>query len=454
MSFFTSIGELVNDQELNIHANKEESIIAQFRKIKVGDIIWAKRYANSYIESRIPEHHREGPFIVLEKTGKALVCVQGSSVEPKNKSKNFNLDNQYYSLKKETNFNFDRIILIYEYSFIKKVDKLTTEDRERLYKSIKRLNLKYKTKNGNKKFSLPAQVGDIIYYWGNKYIIVSIQNKQIVCVLLRNLGKNFELKDFKGVDYSNISVFLECAGYNILSSVDNKILNYVLKNYYECLKKAKTEMIPKRGSIVSINNKFYYIYGEDGLDWLLFEVQKFMQEDQSQICIQNTSYYTDFKNTITINKKELLSIVLQASEEEIKKIKSLRKGYLKSIKIEPKETEKINYKVGDIIQCKNYKNERFFVIKIYDNLFECLSINELKKGNYFAKFFKREDIKRAGNKSIQGIKWLEENDWFDLSDISRHNVLNEIIFVQKSYIDNELSNEGNTLSRSIKAGQE
>ena len=430
MSFFASIGELIDNQELNVVEKKEETVKEQFRKSSVGDIIWAKRYANSYVASKIPEHHKEGPFIVLERYGKSLVCLPGSSVVPKDPNKNFNLSNYYYFLKKETNFNFDRIVLIHENSFIKKLDKLTEDDKEKLYKRMKQLNLNYKTKDGNKNFNLPAQVGDIIYYRGSKYIIVSKQNKQIACVFLGNFTKNYKLEDFRKLDYAKVTIFLECAGYNILDSVNNKILQYVLNKYNEYLKREKNKMTIGRGSVIVIDNKPYYLYGEEGQSWLLFEIVYEKIDGFAKIIVQGNKFYTDFNSTIKINKKEVYDNLLQATEDEIKEIKIIRKNCSKSVKVENKQPE-ITFKIGDIIELIENSNDRYFIISMYEDLIECLSINEMLEGRYINKFFIQKDIRKAHNRSIEGIKWLEDNPDFEYKYLRKKKYVDEILFEQR-----------------------
>ena len=42
-------------------------------KIKLGDILWAKRFKNKLEKSSIPEGHQYGPFIVIKKTNKRVM---------------------------------------------------------------------------------------------------------------------------------------------------------------------------------------------------------------------------------------------------------------------------------------------------------------------------------------------------------------------------------------------
>ena len=47
--------------------------------IKLGDILWAKRFKNKLEKSSIPEGHQNGPFIVIKKTNKRVYALMATS---------------------------------------------------------------------------------------------------------------------------------------------------------------------------------------------------------------------------------------------------------------------------------------------------------------------------------------------------------------------------------------
>ena len=422
----------IKEEVVEEKANLKELL----EELKVGDIIWAKRYKNRIEEEEIPEQHKEGPFIVIEKVEEGLICIYGTGTAGKNDNINFILNNYEYSLKKETNFILFKFKLIDNNSFIRKLDELTPIDKNRLYKKLKKLNMKYYYVNDERKsFRFPFQIGDIIIKNNNKYIIVDINDNKLFCIPLKVSTKDLKFTDFKSLDYSKLTIFDKNNNYKILNIVDNKIIMYVLNEYKKYLNNLKNINITQRGSVIKKGNKFYYIYGEEGQDWLIFEISENKFEDAEQLIINNKKFYTDFSKVLKINKKILLAN--QCEKDMISGIKKnhSKHSIIKQQKNIQKEPEVINFNIGDIVQ---YKKERFFVITVCSEFCECLSINELKQCIKNKKFLRKQDIKKINYNQIKGIKWLEENPDFDIKDIYKEEIIEKIINVQRQYVDIKL----------------
>jgi len=417
--------------ERSIFVGKEQY---DFNSVAIGDIIWAKRYKTKEEKLRIPEHHRLGPYIVLAKTPESLICLRGTSTDIKNEKLFFVLENQNYSLAKETVFDLMGTDAITADRFFKKVDSLKESDKKRLYKQVKISKLNYKYNGINKRFDLPHEAGDIIYYRNTKFIIVSALENKLVCVPVEKPEKRVTLEQCKLLDYKKITFVDPTLNINTISVLDDNELKFVLKKYKEFLRNVRNENKIGRGSVVLYNDNNYYIYGEEGSLWLAFLVESMTQDGLEKININNKFYYTNFYTNEKISKKERLTLINQSSSEEIDIIKKARKNYANK----PKEKNDVEEKIiraGDLVQYKNKAKERYFVINVYDGLLECLSVNELINANRIMKFFKTEDVKLANNKSLVGIKWFEENYDIDYKYIARTNILNEVLYVQRCYVE-------------------
>ena len=46
------------------------------------------------------------------------------------------------------------------------------------------------------------------------------------------------------------------------------------------------------------NNEYYYVYGEEGNNWLLFKLYSDFNEEYDELSISSKVFYTDYKNNI------------------------------------------------------------------------------------------------------------------------------------------------------------
>ena len=86
------------------------------------------------------------------------------------------------------------------------------------------------------------------------------------------------------------------------------------------------ELIANRGSFILSNDKKYYIYGEEGTSWMVFELQDVYKENYDVLNINGNDFYTCYSELL-IDKKEPLTPIYNCTLDEIDLIKSKRKSY-------------------------------------------------------------------------------------------------------------------------------
>lgn len=438
--FISSKDPNTNTDSNNIE-KKEEQLL---ETIEVGDIIWAKRYKNKTDMEKIPEGHREGPYIVLNKDMDNLICTQGTSVTPPEDDYDayFNLNNEGYSLTKKTFFKLYKMDFISNYQVVKVLDKLNKKDKDALFRQIKLLHKVYYTKEGYFiKLDLPIQVGDIISQNNKKFIVIDISDNKIICLNLNNeinFNDNGQLRyiNFSNLDYSKMNYFELDDNIKYINTLNNKIIKIILGEWKNYINNLKNVEITQRGSIIVKDNKYYYVYGEEGTEWLVFEISTAPIKEGDQIQIGSLKYYTKYID-LKIDKKDIFTNLYICSEKDKDKIKQLRKNYKKTEKNENlRETSKTElFKVGDIIEDINCKDERGIIIKLCKKTYECISIEKLKLGIFDNIYINKGDSKLSSNTNLDGIKWLEYNPDFKLSSISEQGNLEKMIETQIRYLE-------------------
>lgn len=433
-----SNSEIIESKEIEIQENPVDikNIIEQ---VNIGDIIWAKRYKDEKEKESIPEGHKEGPYIVLNKIEGQLICSKGTSSENHEKRINdyFDLDNTKYNLPKKTYFRFFQLEKIDSIRFIRVLDSLKEDDLENVFRLFKR---KYKYKTPEIKYLL--QCGDIIMNNNINYLIIDILENKLVCIPLNINIQDLKFENFKNLDYSKIIYLQKNNKYKIKSNVTDNTLLYVLKKQKEYIENCKNKKVTQRGSIIHKENKYYYIYGEEGQDWLIFEINN--NQNGEKIILNKQIFYTNYKST-KINKKDNFETNFLAFPDEIEKIKEQKKSYNKVHKNEKRYEA---YYVGNIIETEYYKQERFIIIGLCKKTYECLSIDKIKKAIYDPILIRKQDAILSKNTSIEGIKWLEENSLFNLSKIGAKTNLDKIFNTQKQFL-NKVNNQVESLETKL-----
>ena len=203
-----------------------------YSQIEIGDIIRAKRYKNETQKESIPEGHREGPYIVLNKENGNLICTQGTSVVPYKEDDDvyFYLNVEGYNLVKSTFFKLFRIDEVNNNQIIKVIDKLKEEDKQRLFRKIKLAHKTYYTSEGSLiRLNLPIQIGDIINYNVQNLLVLDINKNNLICLLLKETidykdNKLLEYINFKNLDYSKTTCLEINSKLKYINAINNKCL--------------------------------------------------------------------------------------------------------------------------------------------------------------------------------------------------------------------------------------
>jgi len=413
--------------------------------INVGDIIWAKRYNSEGEMNLIPDGHREGPFVVMGINKDGLICSKGTSTTPneENKEKYFELYNRNHELNKSTYFKLNDLVIINESTFIKKLDQLTQEEKNKFFRKYKLNNRFYYNINNNKTdFELYMQIGDIFLVHNTKYIVLDIDGDKLTVLPIEKDKYIRNISDVKELDYNKIKE-IKCSNYYIiLSCLTDQTLSFALKRLKEHLEFNENEKITQRGSVIEKDNKYYYVYGEEGNNWLVFQIEEEKDSLLDEIIISNRNFYTNYEDKI-INKNDKINTIILCNLNEIEAVKSSRKKYKEIIKQqeEYKATEYLRLKVGDIIDNIAYKNSRYIIISIHPKTYGCLSISQIQKGIYHPVLINKQNVRLSKNKNLDNIKWLEENKNFNLENIDKEEIIDKIFDRQIEAIKSKKNKE-------------
>lgn len=456
--FFEYVKNIVSKDKTKIEKNNLEQSSNQtpivedpkysYNQIKIGDIIWAKRYNSEDEMELIPEGHREGSFIVLAVQDGNLFCAQGTGIPPYSEYSDsyFYIDDIHYTLRKPTYFNLIKLVSIDSCSFVEKLNELKKSDLNNLYRQIKIMHKLYYTEESKLiRLNMPIQVGDIIRNNNQNYIIINKNESKFLCIHLDdriNFKKSSKIviNNFSNLDYSKIYEIDINGDFKYISSINDNILNYILKEQKNHSKNCAKEQEIQRGSIVLKDNKYYYIYGEEGQEWLAFEIKEKKENDFEEIKLGNRVFYTEY-NDQKIDKKDNLINVFVCKDEDRDIIKKSRKHY-KEVKRNLEvygTTEFVYFSIGDIIENINYKNKRFIIIGNNKKTYECLNIQHLQKGIFNPILVRKTDAKLSKNTSIKGIKWLEDHPNFNFKRIGSKEILEQVFQTQKEFIEKKKS---------------
>ena len=319
----------------------DESLNDEYYQLQIGDIIFANRYTTEEEMLEIPDGHRIGPYVVIGKENNEFLCLYISGATPKFNS-HYNttliLDDINYDLNKISYIYLTKYTYISKDRFIKKFEYLNEIDTKMLFKKIDIIIKMGILNDININIpNIPLEIGDIINNNGQLYLIVNETNDIYQCI---KMNKNIYEYDFLikldtigyNFNFDNLINFnkdLNLTRYNFL---DNKKLHVVLTKYREKLNLLKQNSEIHRGSLIKINNYYYYVYGETGNSWMAFSLQKNSNENLCKLIINRKKYYTNFNNTIIFPKtKKDIEIICFANEYEIDNIKNCKKSYIKEL---------------------------------------------------------------------------------------------------------------------------
>lgn len=416
---------------LRIQEERKKTLDNIMHQINEGDIVWAKRYSNKKEKNEIPYDHREGPFIVLGKCDKGLVCSKGTGVQKDNRGY-LTFNSSKYNLYKETYFKFFELDIIDDYRYINKKGEITKDDLRLCYNKIKELIRSYDYDKDNIKLSFKPDVGDVVYY-GETYLIVDKSETALYGLPMQDwlITNSTELDYISKLDYSSLTKIDNTTDLIFIYSLCNENLLKVLNKQKEYYKKVNSSMDYNKGEIVIKNDNYYYVDGMEGWDLLVFKLLSKNFPKSDVVIINKKNYYTDYEQ-LKINKKDDLQVYEVALESEIEEIKAKKKSYRKTHKNDNKIMYRRNYNIGDVIELKNC-SDIFLIAHVYANTYGCLIIRELKGGIYNPVYIRKAEARDADKSILNEIRWFEINPDCNPKNIAKKGSIQKILTLQREY---------------------
>lgn len=439
-SFFKLLADFlnVNKNTNNLNIEKSEEITDKLDKKKrlqeilnssnIGDIIWAKRYGTEDGKDTIEYGHREGPFIVIGKSDKGLVCFKGSSVELI--SNFFCLSElNYENLTKTTYFKLGYYVIIDDFSFIRKIGNLNDNDLNMLYNKLKKIFRCYNYNDSYIEIKLPPKIGDIVSYDNKNYAILDLDLDNITLARVEEktsiLKQNLNVSSVKNIDFSNVLTIKSDSDIYYINVLDNNLLLYFLKLFSEYQKYIKIKNIPQRGSIIEIDKRIYYIYGTTGQDFDAFEILNRNIIGFDCLEINNNIFCTNYTD-IKIDKASDFNVLYLATDDEVEMIKQRKKSFKKGYQD--------SFVSGEVIINKNDNTRNIILKRKSENIFTCVSVNSLIQAKYKANDLNISEIDKTSNDSLDGIFLVDIQDKKDISNIKNIEYIDKLLSFQKYYL--------------------
>lgn len=394
---------------------KTEKLLPELQKLEFGTIIWALRYESEEEKDGIDESHRAGPYIVLgcDESLEYLICLKGGgtpiTIDDRHPNyQAFYLNKEDYQLIKQTHFSTMRLAKIDNQRFMKVLDMLTTEDKNNLAKKVNILKRKKSFVSiPNKIPDLPLEAGDIISKDLKLQLVLESNKTVLTCVpLIERHFKNFPIKighKEYDLDFPNTAIIENVPFLHREDFITKTLFLSVLKKQKEYYKNIQERKIINRGSVVSNGEDYYYVYGENGDKWQLFQIYCFDNELDGEIQINNYTFYTQFDKTIEIPKNDdQYFIISKASEEQMDLIKASKKDYKKKIQQQRVKNAKKpivyhDFKEGCLVQERNLAHTKYVVIKRNHEDIICLELEGLKDDEYNLELKRFSSVFKIGN---------------------------------------------------------
>ncbi len=378
---------IVNFIKKILKLKSKEKNKLNIKTLKVGDIIWAKRYTNEEDKNLIEKGHQIGPFIVLKTTDEDVLCSVGTSTIPKEEYNNIYININNDNLYKTTYFRLKDFVSIDDNTFIRKIASITDSELNKLLSKIKYVNKKSIVEDLN--FQL--QVGDIIDYKNIYYIILDKEDNNIFCLPIKKRYNKGSVDSFKNVNFSSI-IKLNTSNISYVDTISDMVLINLLKGQNQYLTNLNNKTITQRGSVVNYDDKYYYIYGENGSNWLLFKIFKDKQKGFDSIVINNNVFYTIYEDVI-ISKKNIESALMLAYDDQIENIKQKRKSYKKAHENITDNSNNNSYRLFHYKDIIKIDNEEYYVLDfIGKDILKCVNKRDLNKKLSNALYLKVSEI--------------------------------------------------------------
>ena len=376
-----------------------------FSFLRVGDIVWAKRYNTENEKEKINPGHRESPYVIIGKTidkTYALQCTSNPHNNIKWKNVLYPLDRLIYNFHKNSYINTTTIYELENVQYIKKIGHLTKYDLNKLKKYLYIVinsNHKYKPNLDLKFLKFKYEIGDIILYNNEKYLIYEFDSKNFLTnklnkkiklknrILINNTYYSFRFEKTEKIKKNSKITLLET-----LNSSEFKLIKECRQKFFENANDNK-KSIASIGSLISYNNNFYYIVDEDKEIFYSYRVYTSQEQTKkmSLLKINRGYFYTNF-NFVKIVKEKEYKIRRKATEEEIMYNKKLfdastldRKNAKNEVHkgIKHIATRSINDFIPMTIICNKINKKNYLILSKEENTVELVNINDFSDYFYF-----------------------------------------------------------------------
>ncbi len=305
-----------------------------YESLKEGDIVWANRYKTEREKKRIPEGHRDGPFIVMRRTPKRVfaIMVTGSHVA-RSESMKFHVSNE--SFTKESYVVLPGVWSIGRRNFVKKIGEMSCEGMKRIerflylyskkHPEIKLLHCRV-PKNSHK------MEGDILKK-GSRYFYVSrVEDELLWCHEIYKTDKSPKAIAINSSKYSfNLSGFCKFSNSEALRLVNvapERVIENVREREEIFARKEKTRCVVREGKIVKWDNGYGYVYAMDEKYFYMYKVLKKKTSKSAKIGISGKSYRTNFDKVVVLRSEDVQVVGCASLKEQIE-IKSQIKNHTK-----------------------------------------------------------------------------------------------------------------------------
>ena len=366
--------------------------------LKVGDIIWARRYRTDEQKEKIEKGHQESPYVVIKKKSGnvyGLLCTSNPHGEVKWKMLYYPLGRLNYDMKKSSFIYCAKVYRLEPSQIIGIIGHLSKYDFNQLKKQLYILinsNYRTKPKIERKYLDFKVGLGDVLLKNKEKYYIYAFDSRYFYVNKLRKNPKTNEGILINNTYYSFIfaehEVIRRNSIYDIVDTFNSGeieiIKNYRIK-YYEELKKMKESNILKIGAIIEYKTDLYYIYDEDNESVFVYQIFPggILESNMVYIKIDGEFYRT--YSTTNFIKKDILKkygyvVKRYTSEEKIdfnNKRDEINKLFESS-----SEKDIDNFLPMTVLE-NEINKEYYLIISREDKIIEVVNINDFKDKFYF-----------------------------------------------------------------------
>ncbi len=366
--------------------------------LKVGDIIWARRYRTDEQKEKIEKGHQESPYVVIKKKSGnvyGLLCTSNPHGEVKWKMLYYPLGRLNYDMKKSSFIYCAKVYRLEPSQIIGIIGHLSKYDFNQLKKQLYILinsNYRTKPKIERKYLDFKVGLGDVLLKNKEKYYIYAFDSRYFYVNKLRKNPKTNEGILINNTYYSFIfaehEVIRRNSIYDIVDTFNSGeieiIKNYRIK-YYEELKKMKESNILKIGAIIEYKTDLYYIYDEDNESVFVYQIfpEGILESNMVYIKIDGEFYRT--YSTTNFIKKDILKkygyvVKRYTSEEKIdfnNKRDEINKLFESS-----SEKDIDNFLPMTVLE-NEINKEYYLIISREDKIIEVVNINDFKDKFYF-----------------------------------------------------------------------